>query len=178
MQAVNKTGFNTGVLLGYKLNKRWSIETGLLRDRKFYCSDGQYFSLEDIYMPSYAKIEYVSGECNMLELPLNIRYNFGLKLGSGWFGTTGISSYFMNKEAYVFDINHNGVRYPKSYKYNNPSSQFLAVINISAGYIHKLGRIGDIRIEPYLRLPVNRIGTGDLPIQSGGILIGFTRDLF
>jgi hypothetical protein len=52
------------------------------------------------------------------------------------------------------------------------------VINISAGYTYKLGKIGDLRFEPYIKLPVSKIGTGNLPIQSGGIFIGFTKDIF
>jgi hypothetical protein len=178
LQSVYKVGLNAGLIVGYKLNNRWSIESGLLRDKKFYSSEGQYFSTKKIRLPNYAKIDYVKGECNMWELPLNITYNFARKSNSSWFAAAGFSSYFMKKEAYVFDMSYNGTQYPRAFDYKNPSTQFLAVINISAGYTHKLGKIADLRIEPYLKLPVNKIGTGDLPIQSGGILIGLTRGLF
>ena len=94
------------------------------------------------------------------------------------FVLAGVSSYFMKDESYVYDISHNGYRYPYSYKYKNHSTALLAAINISAGYTYKLGKIADLRIEPFIKLPVNKIGTGKLPIQSAGILVGLTKTIF
>ena len=178
LQSLKKIGFNYGLLVGYRLTNKISIETGLLKDRKYYSSNGKYFSTKNIYLPPNAAIEYVDGVCKMLELPINIIYTFKKGVRSGWFGLAGISSYFMQHESYVYDVNYNGYRYPKAYDYSNKSSSFLAVINISAGYTYKLGRIGDLRFEPYIKLPVNKIGTGGLPIQSAGIFIGITKNIF
>ena len=84
----------------------------------------------------------------------------------------------MNKEFYVFDVNYNGVNYPYAATYTKHYDKWFAVINFSAGYRVRLGKIADVRIEPYLRLPVSKLGTGELHIQSAGILLGITKDLF
>ena len=178
LQSVKKTGVNFGFIAGYKLNKKFSVETGILKDKKFYSSKGQYFSTKNIYLPPNATIEYVDGQCNMLEWPVNFTYSFRQRARSGLFATAGVSSYFMKDESYVYDISHNGYRYPYSYKYKNHSTALLAAINISAGYTLKLGKIADLRIEPYIKLPVNKIGTGKLPIQSGGVMVGLTKTIF
>ena len=178
LQSVKKTGLNFGFIAGYKINKKFSVETGILKDKKFYSSKGQYFSTKNIYLPPNATIEYVDGECNMLEWPVNFTYRFRQRARSGLFATAGVSSYFMKDEAYVYDISHNGYRYPYSYKYKNHSTALLAAINISAGYTLKLGKIADLRIEPFIKLPVNKIGTGKLPIQSGGVMVGLTKTIF
>ena len=178
LQSLKKVGFNYGFLVGYKLTKKMSIEAGLLQDRKYYSTKGQYFSTKNIYLYPNATIEYVTGVCKMLELPINVSYTFSKKARSTWFGSVGVSSYFMQQESYVYDINHNGYIYPKSYDYSNKSTSLLALVNISAGYTYKLGKIGDLRFEPYIKLPVNKIGTGELPIQSAGIFIGFTKVIF
>ena len=178
LQSVKKTGINFGFIAGYKINKRFSVETGILKDKKFYSSKGQYFSTKNIYLPPNATIEFVDGECNMLEWPLNVTYSFRQRARSGLFVSAGVSSYFMKDESYVYDISHNGYRYPYSYSYKNRSTTLLAAINISAGYTLKLGKIVDLRIEPYIKLPVSKIGTGKLPIQSGGVMIGFTKTFF
>lgn len=178
LQSVKKTGLSYGFLLGYRFNKKWSIETGLLQDRKYYSTDGKYFNTKDLnYPPSY-KIEYVTGVCKMLELPLNIRYTFYKRSRSGLFGSAGVSAFFMQHESYIYDINYYGNRYSRSYEYDNKSKSIPAIVNISAGYTYTLGKIGDLRIEPYIKMPISKIGTGKLPIQSGGVFIIFTKDIF
>ncbi len=178
LQSINKTGYAYGIVAGYRINNRVSIETGFLVDKKSYCSDGKYFSTKKLPIPSSVNIDYVSGDCHMYEVPLNVYYRFGKKTNVAWFASTGISSYFMSNESYKFDVTRWGQEYVYDAKYKNHDNQFAAVINFSAGYTHKIGRIGDLRLEPYLKLPVNKIGTGDLPIQSFGIMVGFTRFIF
>jgi hypothetical protein len=115
----------------------------------------------------------------MWEWPVNINYAFIKRSKSTAFVSAGVSSYFMRHESYVYDISYGGTyRHPQAYDYDNRSSSFLAVVNISAGYSYKLGKIGNIRIEPYIKLPVNKIGTGKLPVQSGGVYLGFTKNIF
>ena len=178
MQSVKKTGFNYGFVVGYQLSNRLSIETGLTKAKKLYSTDGKYFNTKNIYLPGYSDIEYVTGECNMYEMPLNARYTFNQRKKSAMFASAGVSSYFMRSESYVYDINHYGVRYPKSASYNNKSTVWAAVVTVSAGYSYSLGKIADVRIEPYIKLPVNKIGTGSLPIQSAGVTIGITKTIF
>jgi hypothetical protein len=48
-------------------------------------------------------------------------------------------------------------------------------LNFSAGYEQYLGKLGSLRIEPYLRIPLAGMGTGNLPITSAGLNIGITR---
>lgn len=178
LQSIKKTGLSYGFLLGYRINKKWSIEAGLLQDRKYYSTDGKYFDTKDLnYPPSY-KIEYVTGVCKMLEIPLNIRYTFYTRKRSGLFCSAGISAFFMQHESYIYDINYYGNRYSRSYEYDNKSKSIPSIVNISAGYTYKVGKIGDLRIEPYIKLPISKIGTGKLPIQSGGVFIVFTKDIF
>ena len=178
LQSVKKTGINFGFIAGYKINNRFSVETGILKDKKFYSSKGQYFSTKNIYLPPNATIEFVDGECNMIEWPLNITYSFRQRKRSGLFASAGVSSYFMKDESYVYDVSRNGYRYPYSYKYKNKSTALLAAINISAGYTYKMGKIADLRIEPYIKLPVGKIGTGELPIQSVGVMVGVSKTIF
>lgn len=178
LQSVKKTGFNYGFIAGYNINRKFSIEAGLFKDKKIYSTDGKYFSTKNIYLPGYADIEYVDGQCNMLELPINIYYNFCNRSNSSFFVSSGVSSYFMRNESYVYDINHSGVRYPKSASYDKKSTSLAAVINISAGYSYNLRNIISLRVEPYVKLPINKIGTGNLPIQSGGVTIAVTKKIF
>ncbi|MEO6490956.1 MAG: hypothetical protein ABIO04_13525, partial [Ferruginibacter sp.] len=68
--------------------------------------------------------------------------------------------------------------YPRSADYHEKSTSLAAVINLSAGYTYKLGKILDLRVEPYVKLPLNKIGTGNLPIESAGVIVGISKALF
>jgi len=59
----------------------------------------------------------------------------------------------------------------------NETKNWFSVANFNIGYTHKLGDIGSMRVEPYLRLPIKNIGVGNMPITSTGLNIGFTKTL-
>jgi hypothetical protein len=177
LQGVKKVGFGYGFIAGYN-NKRWSIETGILADKKYYDTDGKYFNTKNIPLPDYITIDHARGDCKMLEIPFNIRYDFKKTSGSGWFASAGISSYLMTEEYYEYDMTRYGISYTRDFTYHDSRNTFMSVLNLSGGYSYKLGRIGDLRIEPYVKIPLKKVGIGSMPLQSAGIYIGFTRFIF
>ena len=177
-QSVKSVGVNAGVILGYRFNKRLSVETGLFTDKKYYYTDGKYFNTGKIYLPANAKILNVFGDCRMLELPLNVRYNFKNISRSNWFAIAGLSSYFMKKENYNYDVVTTGQPYRHYSSYNSPSTAMFSIINAGLGYDRALGKVATLRIEPYLKIPLKGFGIGSLPIMSTGVNIGITKKLF
>ena len=172
-QKIENAGATYGALLGYELNKKWSIEGGILLEKKYYYSEGKYFKTTKI--PQNWTVDDVSGNCKMIELPLSIRYNFTAHKNSGWFATAGTSTYFMQKQNYVYDYYWGGWRYTKNMDYDTASTYIFSNIGLSVGYVHRLGNFADLRIEPYVKLPVSGIGIGRLPMLSSGLQIGITK---
>ena len=43
-QSVSQLGFSVGALVGYRFIKNLSLETGVLWDKKYYYSSGEYFN--------------------------------------------------------------------------------------------------------------------------------------
>ena len=179
-QKVKEAGYDYGVLLGYQFAPKWSIETGFFMDRKFYYSKGEYFNTSKMYLPPNSKILEVSGNCDMYEIPLNIRYNFSSSTKRSWFATAGASSYLMKKEdyGYLYYYGTSGTTAIHKKQYEKASSHLFSVAQFSGGYRHKIGRIGDLRIEPYIKIPLTGMGTGNVPLFSTGIHLGITRKLF
>jgi len=174
-QSVKGLGITTSILLGYTINNRWSIETGAYLDVKKYYSEGQYFSKKKLPALWNVDIKTVDGSCNMIEIPLNARYNLNTSEKRRWFATGGLTSYLMYREAYSYELEYSGTTWPKSVTYHNPSQSWFSQIGLSIGYEEKLGKIGSLRLEPYLRIPLAGIGTGSLPITSAGLNIGLTH---
>jgi hypothetical protein len=116
----------------------------------------------------------------MWEIPLNVRYTFNPAGKTRWFATAGLSTYLMNREKYTYEAKY--YNYPntwyKSVDWKTPSQYPFSLIGFSAGFEQRLGGVGNLRIEPYVRVPLGGIGTGSLPIMSTGINIGITRRLW
>jgi hypothetical protein len=180
-QSVKNTGFSAGILLGYQLNKKLSVESGFMYDKKFYYTNGKYFSTAKIDIPPYIDLLNVNGDCYMFELPINIKYNWTATAKSSWFSTLGMSSYFMKKENYNYSYEYTAwpnQPYNGSKPYTDSSVNWFGVINLSAGYTHTLGKAGSLRIEPYLKIPLQRLGIGNLSIWSSGIYVSFVKKIF
>jgi hypothetical protein len=176
-QKIEKKGYDYGLLLGYQLNKKWAVETGLYMANKYYYTDGKYIDVSKVYpnRPNWW-IEDASGDCRMIEVPVSVKYNFSSGKKSSWFSTLGTSSYFMKEEKYIYETYY-GTSGPwlHDYKYKNASTNLFSNISISGGYNHKIGNIGDLRIEPYLKIPVSKTGTANLPLLSTGIHVGVIK---
>ena len=44
--------------------------------------------------------------------------------------------------------------------------------------MHTLGKAGSLRVEPYLKIPVQGLGIGSLPIWSTGVYVSFVKNIF
>jgi hypothetical protein len=179
-QSTKGMGTTFSLLLGYQFNKRWAIESGVSVDRKRYYTSAEYFKSAPMN-PSWS-LQNVDGTCYMWEIPVNVRYNFSQNEKTKWFVTAGLSTYLMTRENYNYHyIWWNGGRSgigDTSKDLRKPSQYWFSIINLSVGYEHRLGRIGNLRIEPYLRVPLSGLGTGKLNIMSTGLNIGITRRLW
>jgi hypothetical protein len=86
----------------------------------------------------------------------------------------------MKKEDYSYTYYYgntgNTARHDKSY--SNSSTNLFSAVSLSGGYTRPLGRIADLRIEPYLKIPLAGMGWNHLPLLSAGVHIGLTKKLF
>jgi hypothetical protein len=171
------TGASQGLIVGYAFNSRWSVESGVLWDKKRYYDDGSYFSPPG-YTPSPSvQIISVNGTNKNYEWPINVRYTIIPRTNS-LFATAGLSSYFMKSEHFEYEYTQNSQPGGHNYiTYSNGTKNWFSVANLSLGYAHKLGSVGSLRIEPYLKIPIKNLGTANMPIMSTGLNIGFTRSL-
>ena len=176
-QSLQKTGYSIGVIAGYTFNKHLTVETGLLWDKKNYYSEGKYFDKTRTDIPEHANIKSIEGYCNMFEIPVNVQYAFAAKNAHNFFVSAGISSYLMKKEKYDYWADYYGDEYEGVKSYRNSGNNIFSVMHISGGYQIKVKTVGNIRIEPYFKIPLKGLGIGGLPISSTGIYFGITRPI-
>jgi hypothetical protein len=176
-QKVSKPGYGGGLLIGYRISKNVAVETGVLYERKYYYSKGEYFDGKKIGVPTDMNIINVDGWCRMIEIPVNVRYLFGVKPGHNWYVSAGVSSYIMGRENYDYKYERNGYESTRNWDYRNKTRNWFSIINVGVGYQHRLGAIGTLRVEPYLKMPASGVGIGNLPLTSVGLNVGITRSI-
>jgi hypothetical protein len=175
--AFKDPGIGAGVIAGYNLNKTIFIETGFFSDTKYYFSDGKMFDMKSASMPDDMIVNNLESRSKILEIPVKIGYWFYQKKNVHLFVAAGCATYIMTKEKNNYNVTMNGSPEKMEGIYTKNNLKFPAVINISAGFEKNISSLLKVRIEPYLKLPVQGIGVGKLPVTSAGIQVGLIQEL-
>jgi hypothetical protein len=173
-QQLENPGYSLGLLLGYRLNRRLAIEVSALWAHKVYYTDGQYFNTKKADFPPTDTLENLNGNCSMFEIPINLRWDFLYTKSGSFYATAGISSYMMKKEAYTY-VAKDVYSWSDNRNYANSGNNFFSIMNLSVGYSLTWKGVGDVRIEPYFKIPLKGVGIGSLPITSTGLYLGLTH---
>jgi|GEM_PF-1531776 len=162
-------GNSVGLNVEYFFHPKISINIGALYSFKTYQAGDGYSTG---YMPAPSQ---VSGDCWVLDLPLNVRYYAFNQELSRWYVTTGLSSYLMLKEKYDLEYtssNYGGSAYGNSLEVQNKNQHYLNIVNLGVGYERVLTNKLSLQVEPYLKLPFRGIGEGDITLKSAGAFVG------
>jgi hypothetical protein len=176
-QGLRKPGVDIGLLGGYQLTRRVSIETGVFYGKKYYFSDGKYFDMAKAgsTMPAGMNISSLEGSCSVIEIPFKIKYNLLVAPGKNLYTTAGISGYIVTSEYNKYHVLFNGAAQDITGSYKKPSGYTAAALVLGAGYGTRVGKSLTLQIAPYVQIPLRGIGIGSLPVMTTGIHIGFTR---
>jgi len=178
-QGLKKAGFDIGIIAGYQLNSKLSIETGLLFAKKYYFSDGKYFNpgKTTASMPASMKVLSLEGSSTVIEVPVKLKYDVLQKNKVSLFTSAGVSSYILTKEKNKYRALLNSIEQDIISSYKNGTRYFAAAVDLSVGYERKIGKFTSIRIEPYLQIPLKGIGVGAMPVMSSGLHFGINRHI-
>lgn len=182
----SRPGTNVGLMLEYRLASRWSIQAGVLRSTKVYRASTDFYEL-----PAYTKNwavqpEGVSGQCNMIDIPINLRYDILLRPaanGKGvnrWFMSGGTTSYIMRQEDYDYEYADpsNPHIYPDRRGWHGNSGSYgFSQLNMSVGYERAFSRRLSWQIEPFMKMPLKKIGYYKLDLLSTGAFLSLRYKL-
>src|SRR5579871_389875 len=166
-------GTSVGITLGYQLMHRLSVNTGVLYSNKYYQADGDDFHPQQ--QPVNAAlvnehIDFVRGSVKIIEVPLNLRYDFSSDGNTTFFVNGGFSSYFL--------LNQNNSYYCRDYvgyqrwikqSYDKDENYWLSMFNLSLGFETFVTNNISFQVDPYVKLPLRGIGLGNMQLSSYGI---------
>ena len=162
-------GLNLGFMVEYGLSKKFSLQTGLIYTKKNYKMKGEDYHPPKGYWTDYVKVEDVTGNCSMLDVPLNLRFNAVRKKSSNIFFGAGLSTYLMKEENYTFYYYYNGNPTTRERSFDTDEHYLFSILNISAGYERKLSHAFSLQVEPFFKQSLTGVGFGDISLNSTGI---------
>jgi hypothetical protein len=168
------------VVIGFRFTIKWSIETGLFTGKKSYSGEGRYFNMKNISatMPAGMVLNKITGKTSFLEIPLALNYRVLHRNYSSLYVSGGISTYIVTTEKNKYEATYNGIAEKLFGNYKENKIHFPAVISFGVNYEYAIGKNIKIRLAPYLKIPVNGMGVGNLPVASTGISMGIIKNLF
>ena len=164
-------GRSIGLTLHYHVKRSWSFSTGAVLSYKKYVGDGEDYKPPRGYWKNHTNgiiPETIDGACNVLEIPLMVQYAILNKGKNRVLVGAGASSYIMLDEAYAYNFEYPNPGAKQGWSTQNESALFFNVINVTAGFEHRISPGFMIGIEPYLKIPLEGIGWSDMKLYSAG----------
>lgn len=172
----DKSGINYGALVGYTFNNRWSVYTGVISSKKLYSSteiESSYSSGGNSY-----PVEKLDGDCRILDIPINVYYNFfperSLSLKAG----VGFSSYLMLNETYVYCVDYYGTDTYYEQNVKGKNNEWFKVLNLSITAEKRLTNRLSAEVEPFVKVPLAGVGEGKVSLVSLGAFVNVKFNLF
>ncbi len=163
--STNSMGSNYSVLVDYQLTNRWSISTGAIWSMKTYSSD------EEFTYGAYTA-DRMAGDCRILDIPINIYYQFRPQSKLSFYSGLGLSSYIMLEEDYTYTFDTpTGSRDFSSY-FKRENNEWFKMINVSIGVQYQFAPRFHLQVEPFLKAPLAGVGEWDVKLSSMGIFMG------
>ena len=160
-----------GAMLHYHLLDRWSISAGVIKNQKEYTGDGEDYKPPKGYWKYYTNgiiPETIDGSCSILEFPLMIQYTLYHSGKNKWTAATGLSSYLMQTESYIYNFDQPNPGARERWDSRGSSRFMFNMIDFSIGYERQVLPGLMLGLEPYAKIPLEEIGWCNLRLFSTG----------
>ena len=172
----DKPGSTIGLTADYQFAHHWYIGSGLLFSRKNFAAappdfhpPPTYYAQNNMDQNSAKNISFVKGSFTMLEIPLNLRYDFSVTGNTVFFATAGLSSYLMTSENCNYFYQFWGHAMTQSKNYPDQPNYLFSALNLSVGVEMGVSNTLSVLVAPYVKVPVRNIGFGQVDLSSVGI---------
>ena len=171
--AGDRPGSTFGLTVDYQFANHWYVGSGLLLDRKIFAARAQDFHAPPGFYQAngmQGDVDLVKGSFEMLEIPLNLRYDFSVTGSTLFFVSGGLSSYLLTSE-------NNNYYYHTPFNFrdqcmpiSSPDKSYLfSALNLSMGVETGLSNSLSLLVAPYMKIPVRGVGIGQMQMSTVGI---------
>lgn len=167
-----KPGFKIGATVAYNWNRNWGLSGGLVYASVNYTAGGNEYSPPNDYWTYGVVPKKSTAACAILSIPIRLTFNFMQLQDSRFYATAGITSYIMLEETYQFDYaRDNASHLIQKWNVQTGNQYWLSNATFSIGYEWDVNNTISLRIEPYINIPIRKVGWGNVALYSTGTLI-------
>ena len=163
-----------GIQLVATFRNRLSLSTGAYYGKKKFITSGENYFPPNEYWKKHTNgvvPEWVDGHIVVLDVPINLTYNWNPKNRIQFISSIGVSNYFILSEdcTYKFSSYNPGTEY--GWDTDEMTKELFGAGNLSLGVLWYLNPRINIRVEPYIKVPLKDVGWGSVDLFSAGSLI-------
>jgi hypothetical protein len=162
------SGSRVGMVIEYGLSRRFVINTGFVLTNNKYEADGRDYQAPYGFWTKGVVPAQTYGECRIVDIPVNIRYNIGLWNRHRLFVNAGASSYIMMREKYYYSYYNDDPDLISEWENSKPSVHWFGIGNASIGYEYMLSPRLSVQAEPFVKFALTGIGYGSVELNSFG----------
>jgi hypothetical protein len=170
-------GFKFGIAVEYRIAKNFAISTGVGQANVHYTAQGQEYKPPYGYWTNGIVADQTIADCAILEIPVNLKYDFLQFERSRIYASAGVSSYIMLNEEYQFNYDQNYGGLVQSWSDKTGTTYWLSNASTSLGYELDILRNWSLRAEPFVKLPLKEVGWGNVELYSVGTSISLNLKL-
>lgn len=169
-----RLGSNWAALLEYRLSKRFSVQSGIIRSMKYYNAYPASYEWPSNWGTVPYSLVDINASCRMFDIPLNVRFDVSQKTKSRWFVGAGLTSYVMKNEKYIYNYENPNSSWIKWREWEGVSQKkpfYASTLNFSIGFEQQFFRRLSIQAEPFIKTPLKKIGFGQVNLSTIGVLV-------
>ena len=169
-------GYKAGINLEYSITENLSVSVGVIHSLVKYTAQGNNYNPSYYWSGGNAPDEII-GECLLFDIPISLKFNFLNFERSRFYATAGVSSYFMQSEEYSFSYSVYQPGQEDGWSGQTGTSHLLSNAGLSIGYEFDIHSNWSMRVEPFIKIPVQEVGWGNVELYSMGSFISLNYRL-
>ncbi len=174
----NRLGRDIGIVIDYWVTRRLSISLGAFNTSKRYLVGGEEYSPPMGFWGNVTNGERpatIDAQCQVLDIPINLKYQFVTRPKLNISVSAGVSSYIMLQEDYQYELS-NG--WKSSWGTSNENQHFFGVGNLQVHFERRFGKHMAFEVAPFFKVPLTGYGHGNIRFHSMGSLFTLRKYFF
>ncbi len=171
-------GYKFGLSVEYNITKNLAFSVGAIHSKVQYTASGNDYNPPEGYWSYGAAPQETVGKCLLIDIPITVKYNVLNFERSRLFASGGVSSYIMLNEDYRFTYRSYGNSQQQRWQEKTGTRHWMSNAVFSLGYEIDLRNKISLRVEPFIKVPMQEVGWANVKLYSMGSFVSVNYKIF
>ncbi|MEP4535212.1 MAG: hypothetical protein ABJ004_19095 [Cyclobacteriaceae bacterium] len=170
-----------GAKLFWEFLPRTHLELGVFYNNKKYIASGEQYKPPAGYWAYYTNGEVpteVDGSCRVIDIPIVLSYRLLDRNKWSLIIAGGVSTYILLDQYYYYRFDQPNPGASEGWNTRENETLKWRIADLSLGWEYELNTQTTFRVEPYVQIPMDEVGWGNVSLHGSGVLLTYRRKLF